>query len=292
MKRIEFPEFKNSYRIELKNLIDRSQIFRSLLPNISGNQSAHPGEEGRWTESLVTTFLREHLPPHLEVATGFIIDPKRELRSYQVDVIVYNPSIYPPLLKYGDAVVVHYKSVYACISIKYKLTLSNIKKEISELGRIADLSNRKNEIGPYLCVFSYFMDYDAGKVRKDENGKYSNKVFEFYREALSEDSPNRRKIGYTMNEIIDSVISLDGYLLHVSKGGILSGRRSATFVQQKLSEFDSALLTEILNGIYKRFGEEKYVWNVKTNNSIEWKKSIPVHRYARDIPLEFFREWS
>ena len=60
------------------------------------NHIRHPGEFGTYREAITADFIRCFLPQHLSVETGFIVNPSGAV-SGQLDLIVYNPHMTPPL---------------------------------------------------------------------------------------------------------------------------------------------------------------------------------------------------
>src|SRR5688572_13780597 len=77
--------------------------FETLLPNATTAGAAHRGEDGRYVEALLRSFLRRFLPAGVELLTGFVLRPAvktgtagRERRrdvdahSRQLDIIVFD----------------------------------------------------------------------------------------------------------------------------------------------------------------------------------------------------------
>ncbi|WP_237212288.1 DUF6602 domain-containing protein [Rothia nasimurium] len=270
-KYLNIDALKLSYSYEVSNLINKSRLFRELIPNsdTEPNQSGHPGEEGRWTESLLADFLRKNLPPNLKVSTGFIINPQSNSRSYQIDILIYDPSIAPPLFEYGDGVIVHPASVAAAISTKYKITRKNIKYEIEQLSEIGALCKDYHVKGPYLCLFGYNLEYYPYENKKwiKNLNFYSNIVRDYY------SSGNCKN----MNEVIDSIISLDGSIIHLSKGKPENCRNQVKILNiginwgnaQVAGRFgdEYLLLSEMIEGILKfNKYQNKITWPIPAAN--------------------------
>lgn len=272
-KLLDYSSLNNGYRSDVNLLIQKSHLFRSLLPSARTSGSGHSGEEGRWTESLVSHFIEANLPGSLEVSTGFIVDPRRNKRSYQVDILVHDSSEYPPIIRYGEAVVVHPKSVVAAISVKFKLTSANVEKELTELSFIGDMCNEKDKVGPFLSIFAFEIERNAEGI---VSNALTNRIKRFYM-SKSADGEGGKKI--TQNEIIDSVISLDGLLLHARKGdpAAQSPKKNVEIVDIDIKGCEEELLIEIIEGILKRrFGKGVRTWPDRKNNGADWESRIIV----------------
>jgi hypothetical protein len=66
---------RSFFEIEARTLQERYRIIETLLPNVKTKGAAHRGEEGRFIESLLRTFLNKHLPANLQAVSGFILCP-------------------------------------------------------------------------------------------------------------------------------------------------------------------------------------------------------------------------
>lgn len=207
------------FAVDVKRLRESGEIFRRAVPKVDadgnaaeGRGAGHPGEEGRWTESLVAEFLRKRLPSNLEVSSGFVADPRHSNRSYQVDVLVHDPNTIAPMLRYGDAVIVHPHAVKAAISVKYTLRKRDLAKEIRELASVGDLCNRAHAKGPYLAILGF-------ELEKSTRGNFraaSESMARAVVENFSELSGRPTKV--SSNELVDAVVALEGLIIKTSKG--------------------------------------------------------------------------
>ncbi len=250
-----------AYNAAVRGLLDAADVFRTLFPNANGTQSGHAGEEGRWTESLVAEFLRKNLPAPLEVSTGFILDAERGSRSYQVDILIHDPSVAAPMLRYGDAVVVLPEAVIAAISVKHTLRRRDLAKELAELATIGEMCGSAKLPGVYTAIVAYKMDHRRVGQHGMKGGRFvvfarsiSNTYLEFFN--------NRSKLPHRMAacEMVDSIVSLDGYLLHAST---MSGDEAtaAGLVKKQVSVVwggptgrrSYALGVELIEGVSRRF---------------------------------------
>ncbi len=157
------------FEIEAKTLLDRYRIISTLLPHPKTAGAAHRGEEGRFIESLVRTFLNKHLPGNLRAVSGFILCPstktgvqdvKRVLEhqdrhSSQLDVIVYDFDSYPIFERFEEFCIVPPEGVVGIISVKKTLHKSDIKHEVSALKAAADLCRQSGRRGPFTSIFAF-----------------------------------------------------------------------------------------------------------------------------------------
>ena len=64
---------------EVKSLLAVYRQFETLLPNSKTAGAEHRGEDGRYVETLLRSYLQKYLPKDLEVLTGFILRPAVKL---------------------------------------------------------------------------------------------------------------------------------------------------------------------------------------------------------------------
>ena len=84
---------------------ERVDVFRSAFAQRAKvlfrdddkrNRLRHPGEFGTYREAIVRDFLHSFLPQRLAIDTGFVVNALGET-SGQIDLVVYDPSLTPPL---------------------------------------------------------------------------------------------------------------------------------------------------------------------------------------------------
>lgn len=84
---------------------ERVDIFRSAFTERAKtlfhddkkqNKLRHSGEFGTYREAIVHDFLHSFLPQRLAIDTGFIVNALGEV-SGQIDLVIYDPSLTPPL---------------------------------------------------------------------------------------------------------------------------------------------------------------------------------------------------
>jgi hypothetical protein len=131
---------------EVKSLLAVYRQFETLLPNPKTAGAEHRGEDGRYVEALVRSYLQKYLPKDLEVLTGFILRPavklggnnrsrskEQDLHTTQLDIIIYDSGTYPVFQRMVDTVIVPPEGVVAVLSVKKTLRDAEIVGECSAL---------------------------------------------------------------------------------------------------------------------------------------------------------------
>lgn len=157
---------------EVQALVTTYEQFAKLVPHKTADGAAHRGEDGRYVESLVRTYLRKVLPTSLEVTSGFIMRPAvktgqdgRERRgtkdshSTQLDIIVYDSANYPVFQRFADNVIVPPEGVIAIISVKKHLRPADVGPECIALRAAAQMCRCLDAFdqpirGPFLGIAS------------------------------------------------------------------------------------------------------------------------------------------
>lgn len=157
------------FRAETEALVARFQNIERLLPHEDRAGSAHPGEEGRFVEELVKSFLRRHLPAQVGIGTGFVLrvatkigsddnsraETESDRHSRQLDVIVYDKTRFPIYETFGDFVIVPPEAVVGIISVKKTLYSSQLNKELRTLQETASLCAQPNIRGPHTGLLAF-----------------------------------------------------------------------------------------------------------------------------------------
>lgn len=167
---------------EVKALLATYQQFQALVPAQGKSGAGHPGEDGRYVESLVRACLGKFLPNDLDVGSGFILRPavktgvngrerkdEQDEHSTQLDVIVFDSARYPVFQRFADAMIVPPESVVGIVSVKKTLRPKDIEKECKSLQKAAELCRSLDvkgqpRRGPYLAIIG--MDYQLNYSTK------------------------------------------------------------------------------------------------------------------------------
>lgn len=114
---------------EVMALLAVYRQFETLLPSSNTEGAEHRGEDGRYVEALLRSYLQKYLPKDLEVLTGFILRPAvktgkntrnrkkdTDRHSTQLDIIVYDTGTYPVFQRMGETVIVPPEGVVAVLT--------------------------------------------------------------------------------------------------------------------------------------------------------------------------------
>ena len=120
--------------------------FETLLPHPTTEGAEHRGEDGRYVEALLRSYLQKYLPKDLEVLTGFVLRPavktgqndrfrsgEVDTHSTRLDIIVYDTGTYPVFQRMGETVIVPPEGVVAILSVKKTLRDADIEAECRTL---------------------------------------------------------------------------------------------------------------------------------------------------------------
>ena len=166
------------FQQEALSMLDAYKNFETLIPASKGTGAGHKGEDGRFVENLIRSFLAKYLPKELEVLTGFIVRPavkigesdksrrnEKDNHSTQLDIIIYNSAQYPVFLRSNDTAIVPPEGVICIISVKKTLHDGDIEHELSALKEASKLCRSKSLRSPYLALVS--MDNSINKQNPD-----------------------------------------------------------------------------------------------------------------------------
>jgi hypothetical protein len=245
---------------EVQALLTTYEQFAGLVPHASTAGAAHRGEDGRYVESLVRSYLRKVLPTSLEVTSGFILRPavktgdngrerrgEKDSHSTQLDIIVYDSANYPVFQRFADNVIVPPEGVLAIVSVKKHLRPRDVVAECTVLRSAAQLcrclDSRNNPIrGPFLGIASIKTE------GFNTSSQLSESIFAEVQKAYKSDDPP------TFDEVV-------GYIGAFSEASVYKARpigdtvQSAKFmgIEHKKDEHHwglQMLLTGILSVLY------------------------------------------
>lgn len=169
------------FAIEADTLLKRYRVIETLLPNAKVAGAAHRGEEGRYIETLLRSFLNKHLPANLRAVSGFILCPSTKTgvqdvsrvtefgdrHSTQLDIIVYDIDAYPVFERFEEFCIVPPEGVVGIISVKKTLYNAGIRGEISSLKAAAELCRVTGRRGPFTALFA-FAAQEKREIRLNE----------------------------------------------------------------------------------------------------------------------------
>lgn len=166
-------------------LID-SQIALALSRAEDAREFVHLSLRGRAREIFLRDLLRPFLNPNLNTCTGVVVDSEGR-QSNQIDIIIYDKSLLPPILLTAEEGIIPCESTLATIEIKSKLTSIELKQSVINARSVKALHPQFYEPNPttetkssiLCCVFAY------KSARKPEN---EPKTLRRYARAENRDS--------------------------------------------------------------------------------------------------------
>ncbi|MCU0318458.1 MAG: hypothetical protein MUE88_00050 [Flavobacteriales bacterium] len=208
---------RSFFNSESKALHALYRNIETLIPSAKKSGAAHTGEEGRYIEALVRSFLNKHLPKELEALSGFILRPAAKVgiadrsrrateddaHSSQLDIIVYDSANYPVYERFEEFAIVPPEGVVAIISVKKNLYKAQVAEELSKLSAAALLCRTTTEEGehrrgPGTSLLSFGNKLDDKKVFKD----WVTDMFNFIAAAHKE---------HFFDQCTGSIICLDSF---------------------------------------------------------------------------------
>lgn len=109
-------ENKNQYQALL-----RGKVASAIAEARSAEGTTHSGVKGSILEILLSKLFRPLLPSDIGVGTGQIIDSFGNPPSHQIDIVIYNKEILPPVLIDGYVGIFPIESVLYTIEVKTTL---------------------------------------------------------------------------------------------------------------------------------------------------------------------------
>lgn len=247
---------------EVTALLAVYRQFETLLPNPITEGAHHRGEDGRYVETLVRSYLQKYLPKDLEVLTGFVLRPAvktggdnrsrsgdQDIHSSQLDIIVYDTGTYPVFQRVGETVIVPPEGVVAILSVKKVLRDGDISSECEALQKASQIcrcdrpSVEDRRRGPFLALVS------AGSQLADVVTPKQDKIFEKLKTLYA--------AGTTFDDMVGFVGDLSGW--HIFKARppatLNDTNRRARYLYLELAEAElhhgfQFLLTGILSVYY------------------------------------------
>lgn len=187
---------------------ERIDIFRSAFSQRAKvlfqddekyNRLMHPGEFGTYREGITRDFLQSFLPQHLAIGTGFIVNALKDV-SGQIDIVIYDPSLTPPLESKNRQKFFPMETVIAVGEIKSDVDKGQFKGALLRLAKIKKMrSSSSNET---TAINRW---YRLGKTKYSPNKISLDQVFTFLICNRINFQFQGDTISSTLNEIYKSV---------------------------------------------------------------------------------------
>ncbi len=177
-----------AYNAEMKSVLQMSNL---LLQKETNSLNGELKTSGKFCEDFVKNLIRAHVPNHIRVTSGYIIDPEKKNNDEnlpQFDLLLVDNSI-PPIYKFQnvDIEVVPVESICGVIEIKRNINKKNIDGFAQKLsdsvlrykGLTKDLPYQANTINianfgpriaaPLIGIISLTSDLDQTLQLKTKN---------------------------------------------------------------------------------------------------------------------------
>ncbi|MEO8903101.1 MAG: DUF6602 domain-containing protein [Polyangiaceae bacterium] len=106
-------------------------------------QVNHSGGKGTLREDAFARFLSDYLPTRYAIGRGEVVSPRNQI-SGQLDVVVYDPSHCPTLLKSSAHAVFPIESVFGVVSIKSTLSSTELHDAYENIATVKRLTDQRN----------------------------------------------------------------------------------------------------------------------------------------------------
>lgn len=219
----------------------RSRVASAIAQAKAVATLSHQGVKGNVLEILISQLFEPLLPADVGIGTGQIIDCFGKKMSNQIDIIIYNKAILPPILIDGKLGVFPIESVLYAIEVKTNLTAKELRvahnsamfleQELGYLSGIKDEEGNDKEHSidkVRSVVFALSSDLSGKKLNEAERykkiyGKGKIPVRSICvagREYWYEDDGNW--LGFTSTQAFDEILSFIGGVTNTYKAVALS----------------------------------------------------------------------
>ncbi len=156
-----------------------SRIKKALEDSKIAEEYDNQVLKGRAREIFISDLLKPFLSTNFNICTGHVIDSKNG-HSRQIDIIVFDSRIIPPIMLTEGEGIIPYEGVLATIEVKTKLDAGELKKSIENARSIKTLIPNFQEIlkkpiikhSPVCFVFAF----DSDLTQKEEMKRLKEQV--------------------------------------------------------------------------------------------------------------------
>jgi hypothetical protein len=127
-----------------------SRIKKALEDSRVADEYDNQVLKGRAREIFVSDLLAPFLDKSFGICTGIIIDSEGK-HSNQIDIIIYNTAIVPPVMLTAGEGVIPYEAVLGTIEVKTSLNSDELRKGVQNARSIKVLAFKPHEILSPLC---------------------------------------------------------------------------------------------------------------------------------------------
>jgi hypothetical protein len=155
--------------------------------------------KGRLREIVVAELLRPFLTPHIKATTGTIVDPHGN-QSKQIDIILYDEQVVPPILYTSSEGIIPCHAVVATVEVKSCLDRTELRKAVDNARSVKTL-HYDYERTPFSGEVGFRRLFDAEllKILPDSESK---RLIEYNLSVIS--SPACYVFAFTSDLSLDS----------------------------------------------------------------------------------------
>ena len=154
-----------------------SCINEAISEASNAEKIRHPGLVGRIREITIDHLLKPLLPAGFTIGTGKIVN-RFDKQSSEVDVVIYNSSILPPVMYSDRDGIFPIESSYYSIEVKSRLTAAEVQKaykkgkQLISLYKQANQPKKKNAIPTVLVLFAFGTDLIESSSELERYARY------------------------------------------------------------------------------------------------------------------------
>ena len=161
---------------------ERIDIFRSAFAQRAKvlfhddekrNKLRHSGEFGTYREGITRDFLQSFLPQRLAIDTGFIVNALGET-SGQIDLVIYDPSLTPPLESQNRQRFFPIETVIAAGEVKSDVKRDEFKDGLIRLAKVKEMRSNLSDEASTAMRWHELVNYEY-----DPHGIPFDQVFTF-----------------------------------------------------------------------------------------------------------------
>jgi hypothetical protein len=172
-------------------------IEKTMAAASSSGMLDQPGIKGRMREIVIEELVKPFLSPRIKAVTGTIVDAHGNLSS-QIDVILYDEQVTPPILFSEGIGVIPCHSVVATIEVKSKMTRGELKDAVENARSVKFLHYDYHNIPISGERIRLILDLELINLLPDEEKK------KYWREVLTPiRSPACYAFAFTSDLVLD-----------------------------------------------------------------------------------------
>jgi hypothetical protein len=145
-------------------------IDKTIAAANSSGQIDHPGLKGRLREIVVEELIKPFLSPRVKTASGMIVDPTGKF-SKQIDIILYDELVTPPIQFAGDVTVIPCHAAVATVEVKSNLNARELESAIKNARSVKNLKTefrRMSREAGYRRIIDEQVIYRMDESREKE----------------------------------------------------------------------------------------------------------------------------